>query len=107
MGSTRTRLLLLVTVVAMVAAACGDSGVPATIDLGAPSTEAPVSDAPAATQPAATEGTTAPATADSSRQRPDGPAAPDFALEILGGPGGTFVLSEETKPVFMVFWAEW
>lgn len=31
--------------------------------------------------------------------------APDFSLEL--GDGGTFTLSEETRPVFMVFWAEW
>lgn len=45
---------------------------------------------------------------------PDAPAqqssdgvtpAPDFSLEL--GDGGTFTLSEETRPVFMVFWAEW
>lgn len=34
-----------------------------------------------------------------------GEAAPDFILEL--GNGGTFVLSEEARPVFMVFWAEW
>lgn len=32
-------------------------------------------------------------------------ALPDFALEL--GTGGTFVLSEEARPVFLVFWAEW
>ncbi len=31
--------------------------------------------------------------------------APDFTLEL--GDGGTFTLSEETRPVFLVFWAEW
>lgn len=34
-----------------------------------------------------------------------GASAPDFSLEL--GEGGTFTLSEETRPVFMVFWAEW
>lgn len=33
------------------------------------------------------------------------PAAPDFTLEL--GNGGKFTLSEEARPVFMVFWAEW
>lgn len=37
--------------------------------------------------------------------QPESPSAPDFALELGGG--GTFVLSEEARPVFMVFWAEW
>ena len=36
---------------------------------------------------------------------PNRPIAPDFTLDL--GSGGTFVLSEETRPVFMVFWAEW
>ena len=36
---------------------------------------------------------------------PDGQAAPDFALAL--GEGGSFVLSDEEKPVYMVFWAEW
>ncbi|MGA7272458.1 MAG: hypothetical protein WB239_15410 [Acidimicrobiia bacterium] len=31
--------------------------------------------------------------------------APDFTLQL--GDGGQFVLSEETRPVFLVFWAEW
>ena len=35
----------------------------------------------------------------------DGPAAPDFALAL--GSGETFVLSDEQKPVYLVFWAEW
>jgi hypothetical protein len=34
-----------------------------------------------------------------------GPAAPDFTLEL--GNGGEFTLSEGTKPVYMIFWAEW
>lgn len=32
-------------------------------------------------------------------------AAPDFTLGL--GDGGTFVLSEEARPVYLVFWAEW
>lgn len=35
----------------------------------------------------------------------DGPPAPDFSLELADG--STFTLSEETRPVYMVFWAEW
>jgi hypothetical protein len=34
-----------------------------------------------------------------------GMAAPDFSLAL--GDGSTFTLSEESRPVFMVFWAEW
>jgi uncharacterized lipoprotein YajG len=36
----------------------------------------------------------------------DGPPAPDFTL-ALEDPQGVFILSEEQKPVYMVFWAEW
>lgn len=31
--------------------------------------------------------------------------APDFSLAL--GDGSTFTLSEEARPVFLVFWAEW
>jgi hypothetical protein len=33
------------------------------------------------------------------------PVAPDFTLGL--GDGGTFVLSEEARPIYLVFWAEW
>lgn len=33
------------------------------------------------------------------------PAAPDFTLAL--GSGGTFRLYDETRPVYLVFWAEW
>jgi hypothetical protein len=33
------------------------------------------------------------------------PTAPDFTLALE--PSGEFVLSQEVKPVYMVFWAEW
>ncbi|HIE20964.1 MAG TPA: hypothetical protein EYP73_00010 [Acidimicrobiia bacterium] len=33
------------------------------------------------------------------------PQAPDFTLEL--GDGGEFTLSAGTKPVYMIFWAEW
>ena len=36
---------------------------------------------------------------------PLGPPAPDFTLEL--GTGGTFVLSQQTTPVVIFFWAEW
>jgi hypothetical protein len=32
-------------------------------------------------------------------------AAPDFTLAL--GAGGTFRLSEEKNPVYLLFWAEW
>jgi hypothetical protein len=33
------------------------------------------------------------------------PVAPDFELALAGG--GSFRLSAEAKPVYLVFWAEW
>ena len=35
----------------------------------------------------------------------DGPPAPDFTMTL--NDGSTFTLSEEQKPVYLVFWAEW
>ena len=51
--------------------------------------------------------TTAAATATTAATPPtvDGPPAPDFTLALADGTD--FVLSEEQKPVYMVFWAEW
>ncbi len=114
---------MLVAVMAIAAAACGDGGSqPTAIDLGGaavdpPATDPPATDPPASelpstelpsTEPSGTEpsATTQQASTAAPRQRPDGPAASDFEL-ALGGPGGTFSLSDETRPVFMVFWAEW
>jgi hypothetical protein len=36
---------------------------------------------------------------------PEGSPARDFTLALE--PSGEFVLSQEVKPVYMVFWAEW
>ncbi len=44
-------------------------------------------------------------TSTTTRVRPDGRDAPDFALAL--GQGGEFRLSDEERPVYMVFWAEW
>jgi hypothetical protein len=38
---------------------------------------------------------------------PEGPPAPDFTLALGEGGSDTFTLSQESKPVFMIFWAEW
>lgn len=35
----------------------------------------------------------------------DGPAAADFTIDL--NRTGTFTLSEEARPVYLVFWAEW
>lgn len=33
------------------------------------------------------------------------PQAPDFTLTLSDG--SSFVLSEESRPVYLIFWAEW
>jgi hypothetical protein len=38
---------------------------------------------------------------------PEGPPAPDFTLALGEDGSSTFTLSQETKPVFLIFWAEW
>lgn len=112
----RSHRTTLAAVFALVVAACGggdaDSALPAD---GSETTQA----SQAATTPNVavepTQPTTTPATAGSDDPEPQAqerPApdpnrelAPDFSLAL--GSGATFVLSEETRPVFMVFWAEW
>lgn len=42
---------------------------------------------------------------EAPKAAPEGPVAPDFTLALE--PSGEFVLSQEVKPVYMVFWAEW
>lgn len=64
----------------------------------------------ASTEPDATPATEptdeiAPSAEERPAPDPNREIAPDFSL--LLGDGSTFVLSEETRPVFMVFWAEW
>jgi thiol-disulfide isomerase/thioredoxin len=92
---------------ALVLAACGGS---TTANTAAPSTSTTgAAPTPATTQAPGTTGapgtTSTPSEPTTTRVRPDGEAAPDFTLAL--GDGGTFTLSEEQKPVYMVFWAEW
>ena len=110
------RLLALFIGFALVVAACG-GGAADTADTAAPaeSSSTARSDATPTTAVAATEPDTPPATeqtdeaAEPAEERPapdpNREIAPDF--DLLLADGSTFVLSEETRPVFMVFWAEW
>ena len=63
-----------------------------------------VTEAPAETTPDEATQTTQGA-ADTTPATSDRPAAPDFSLPLADG--GTYTLSEGSKPVYMVFWAEW
>lgn len=86
--------------VLLLGASCGSGASESSeaAEISAPSTSvAETTAAPTSTaiEPEATTTTTGPV----------GPPAPDFTLDLYGG--GTFVLSEQTTPVLMVFWAEW
>jgi hypothetical protein len=103
----------LLAALALIAAACGGSAdlaqTPSTVattaapvaqadsEQAASTTDAPVLDN--AEQAGSPDPTSAPSPSF------DGPPAPDFELAL--GDGGTFRLSDEQKPVYVVFWAEW
>jgi hypothetical protein len=83
-------------VLVLVISACGGS-------TSAPDESSPVF--PTTTAASAGDGSSHASSAAPERLRPEGPDAPDFTLAL--GQGGEFTLSEEQKPVYMVFWAEW
>ncbi|HSG79376.1 MAG TPA: hypothetical protein VLD62_07350 [Acidimicrobiia bacterium] len=84
---------------------------PAPSPVATPGTSAPTTtraDGAATTAPPATavpSATTSTAAPPPTRVKPEGEDAPDFTLSL--GEGGSFTLSDEQKPVYMVFWAEW
>ena len=85
------RTATFAVVAALCLAACGE-----------PATSAGVT----TSLPPSTEGYSSSSTTSSSSTVTEaGESAPDFTL-ALGG-GGTFVLSEEARPIYLVFWAEW
>jgi len=109
-------VVLTVSAFALVVAACGTTGVDGS-ESAAPAASPPTLAARSAppTTFAATGGGEAlgegPVSAgESTTTAPpvivEGPPAPDYTL-ALGVGGGEFTLSEEQKPVYMVFWAEW
>ncbi|HUP15039.1 MAG TPA: hypothetical protein VM848_03160 [Acidimicrobiia bacterium] len=84
------RTAALAVVAALCLAACGE-----------PATSVGVT-----TSPPSTEGSSSSSSTSSSSTITEArDAAPDFTLGL--GDGGTFVLSEEARPVYLVFWAEW
>jgi hypothetical protein len=104
----RSRTAILVFAVLVLAGCAGGTDAPDAAAADPPATTVPgggssetttstIAPVPTTRAPAGSVTTTAPPD--------DRPVAPDFSLEL--GAGGTFVLSEETRPVFMVFWAEW
>lgn len=52
------------------------------------------------------ESTSEPATSNAPAESSfDGPPAPDFELALSDG--SVFKLSDEQKPIYVIFWAEW
>jgi len=97
------RRIAAISVLAVIASACA----PTTSSSTTASTTADISTtAPTVPSSSTTAGTgTTGVTSTTVRDRPEGVAAPDFTLAL--GEGGEFTLSDEQKPVYMVFWAEW
>lgn len=101
--------LAVLLVLGLVAGACG-TGTDVAGD-GDPSSSSTTSTTTSVPGPATTEGTSSPNSDGTTTmtQAPlpplDGPSAPDFSLQLSDG--STFMLSEEARPVYMVFWAEW
>ena len=104
------RTTAAIALFALVVAGCGDDApqTASTVTSSSSTTTSTVASTTTAgdtTAPAATSSTTSEATTTTTRPRPEGDDAPDFTVEL--GEGGTFTLSEEQKPVYMIFWAEW
>ena len=92
------RSALAAVIVLSVAACAGDGGAEATVP---PTTTTATSQAPGAggEDTSTTLGVTA------APPQIEGPAAPDFVFALADG--SSFSLSDEQKPVYLVFWAEW
>ena len=112
------RFLLLLAILAVLLAACGGASTDPTpgdgaaptgsteVTTGTPQTDdgsVDAEDDTEATQPdegAVDDGPVGPRITDF-----EGPVAADFTIDL--NKTGTFTLSEEARPVYLVFWAEW
>jgi len=72
-----------------------------TVDDAAANTAGETSDTPAAPDTTVATDTTVEGVAEA----PAGREAPDFTMTLVGA--APFTLSEQTKPVYMIFWADW
>ena len=116
-------LFALVIAFALILGACAgtqDTATQQTGDTGVDQPSSTVDDTASADAPStsSTDGTTSDTEASdggtddteapvSTDPPPEGPVAPDFTLALGADGSESFVLSQEAKPVFMVFWAEW
>ena len=105
------RKQVVAVLLALIVAACGGDG-DAAVDSPAPTTHPDTAETAPTTGAPTSEAAEDPSDDGTSQEQPqpsgpsfDGPAAPDF--ELLLADGSTFRLSDEAKPVYMVFWAEW
>ena len=104
---------MLVGAMALVAAACSGGEATETVPSSSVATTEAASPGTTATQAPANDVTTSfvatPETPETPETAPalpdDAPPAPDFTLAL--DDGSEFVLSDEQKPVYVVFWAEW
>ena len=116
------RIFLLLGAAAILLAACGGAATVSTTseELSSDAVPAPsVDDQPGGDETQTTPADETPADETPADETPavedepvvarvtdfDGPAAADFTIDL--NKTGTFTLSEEARPVYLVFWAEW
>lgn len=103
--------IIALMVLAVLGVACGatdeqtGAGPSSSVTVAAPADDAGASSSTLATSAPDASATTPSTSSDRPAPDPSRQLAPDFSLELANG--STFVLSEETRPVYMVFWAEW
>ena len=109
------RFAYILALLALVLSACGASTTTTTSDDGdtqttvggeatasSSTTESPdVGEAPDGSEGTPVDETVAPVAVTDF----DGPVAADFSIDLDSS--GPFTLSEEARPVYLVFWAEW
>lgn len=107
----RVRQMAIAAAFILAATACaGDGAQSTTVPQSDPTTSqtSPATSAPSGgEEPSTTGGEETSTTAGPAQPPPhvEGPAAPDFTFALSDG--SSFSLSDEQKPVYLVFWAEW
>lgn len=104
------RSALTVAILLSLAACAGDAGTQEPTDANSPATSEATSTSQASSDSTASGGggestTSTQAEVSDSPPQVEGPAAPDFTFALSDG--SSFSLSDEQKPVYLVFWAEW
>lgn len=112
----RPRLMLLIVSVALLGAACASAETSTDSSMVDQTTSSLQEDETQSEDSTAKDSSTTSTTVESEQStdteapaapKPEGPAAPDFTLALGESGAESFTLSQEVKPVFMVFWAEW